>query len=149
MLVGASPVHQHCQAVRKPARGDRRRTPSTTRPAARRRAVEGSGMTERSPNPPRERLNRNAGSSKLPVSSSRETEDAMNPNQALWEKGDFTRIARSMRESGEAVAQGLGITRGLEVLDLGCGDGTTALPLAKLGARVLGVDIARNLVAAG
>jgi len=73
----------------------------------------------------------------------------VNPNKALWEKGDFTRIAQSMRESGEALVKGLGITRGLKVLDLGCGDGTTALPAAKLGAEVLGVDIARNLVAAG
>jgi ubiquinone/menaquinone biosynthesis C-methylase UbiE len=73
----------------------------------------------------------------------------MNPNQALWEKGDFTRIAGSMRESGEALVRGLGITKGLEVLDLGCGDGTTALPAARLGAQVLGVDIASNLVEAG
>jgi SAM-dependent methyltransferase len=73
----------------------------------------------------------------------------MNPNKALWEKGDFTRIAQSMRESGEALARELGITAGLEVLDLGCGDGTTAIPEAKLGARVLGVDIAKNLVEAG
>jgi len=73
----------------------------------------------------------------------------MNPNKALWEKGDFTRIAESMRESGEALVKGLGITKGLKVLDLGCGDGTTALPEAKLGADVLGVDIARNLVEAG
>lgn len=72
-----------------------------------------------------------------------------NPNKALWEKGDFTRIAGSMRESGEALVQRLGITKGLKVLDLGCGDGTTALPAAKLGADVLGVDIARNLVEAG
>jgi SAM-dependent methyltransferase len=73
----------------------------------------------------------------------------MNPNKALWEKGDFTRIAQSMRESGEAFAKGLGIGKGLKVLDLGCGDGTTAIPEAKLGADVLGVDIARNLVEAG
>src|SRR6478752_5479531 len=73
----------------------------------------------------------------------------MNPNKALWEKGDFTRIAESMRESGEALVNGLGITKGLKVLDLGCGDGTTALPEARIGADVLGVDIARNLVAAG
>ena len=72
-----------------------------------------------------------------------------NPNKALWEKGDFTRIAASMRESGEAFVKSLGITRGLKVLDLGCGDGTTALPEALLGADVLGVDIASNLVAAG
>jgi ubiquinone/menaquinone biosynthesis C-methylase UbiE len=73
----------------------------------------------------------------------------MNPNKALWEKGDFTRIAESMRKSGEALVKGLGITKGLKVLDLGCGDGTTALPEARLGADVLGVDIARNLVEAG
>lgn len=73
----------------------------------------------------------------------------MNPNKALWEKGDFTRIAASMRESGEALVATLGVTKGLKVLDLGCGDGTTALPAAKLGADVLGVDIARNLVEAG
>ena len=72
-----------------------------------------------------------------------------NPNKALWEKGDFTRIADTMRESGEALVQRLGITKGLKVLDLGCGDGTTALPEAKLGADVLGIDIARNLVDAG
>ena len=73
----------------------------------------------------------------------------MNPNKALWEKGDFTRIAQSMRESGEALVNSLEITKGLQVLDLGCGDGTTALPEAKLGAEVLGLDIASNLVAAG
>ena len=73
----------------------------------------------------------------------------MNPNKALWEKGDFTRIAASMRESGEALVGRLGVTKGLKVLDLGCGDGTTALPAARLGADVLGVDIARNLVEAG
>lgn len=73
----------------------------------------------------------------------------VNPNQALWEKGDFTRIAVSMRESGEALIQGLGISGGLQILDLGCGDGTTAVPAAMLGADVVGVDIARNLVEAG
>jgi ubiquinone/menaquinone biosynthesis C-methylase UbiE len=73
----------------------------------------------------------------------------MNPNKALWEKGDFTRIAASMRQSGEALVNAIGVTKGLDVLDLGCGDGTTALPAAELGANVVGVDIARNLVAAG
>src|SRR6201994_1609541 len=72
-----------------------------------------------------------------------------NPNKELWEKGDFTRIAASMRESGEELVGGLGIEPGTRVLDLGCGDGTTALPAARRGADVLGVDIAANLVAAG
>jgi ubiquinone/menaquinone biosynthesis C-methylase UbiE len=78
-----------------------------------------------------------------------ESQPATNPNQALWERGDFTRIAASMRESGEAVVGKLGVLDGLDVLDLGSGDGTTAVPAAKLGANVLGVDIASNLVAAG
>lgn len=73
----------------------------------------------------------------------------MNPNKALWEKGDFTEIASLMRESGEAVVKSLEITPPLRVLDLGCGDGTTAVPLALLGADVVGIDIASNLVAAG
>ncbi len=73
----------------------------------------------------------------------------MNPNKALWEKGDFTRIAAAMRESGEQLVADLGIGAGMHVLDLGCGDGTTALPSAVQGADVLGVDIADNLVAAG
>ncbi len=73
----------------------------------------------------------------------------MNPNKALWEKGDFTRIAASMRKSGDALIESLGVTAGMNVLDLGCGDGTTAVPSAKRGADVLGVDIAANLVEAG
>ena len=77
------------------------------------------------------------------------TNQPSNPNKALWEKGDFTQIAATMRESGEALMASVGITAGLDVLDLGCGDGTTALPAAELGANVLGVDIAENLVAAG
>src|SRR5436305_6657347 len=75
--------------------------------------------------------------------------NTMNANKALWERGDFTRIAQSMRESGEALVKELGVTPGLRVLDVGCGDGTTAVPAAQLGADVLGVDIASNLVAAG
>jgi SAM-dependent methyltransferase len=73
----------------------------------------------------------------------------MNANKALWEKGDFTRIAESMRESGEDLVEKLGVTDQLRILDLGCGDGTTAVPAAQLGADVLGVDIATNLVEAG
>src|SRR4026207_2111779 len=73
----------------------------------------------------------------------------MNPNKALWEKGDFTQIAQTMRQSGAELVAKIGITKGLKILDLGCGDGTTAIPEAKLGADVLGVDIASNLVEAG
>jgi ubiquinone/menaquinone biosynthesis C-methylase UbiE len=73
----------------------------------------------------------------------------VNPNKTLWEKGDFTQIAQVMRRSGEALVAELGVVKGMKVLDLGCGDGTTAIPEAQAGAEVLGVDIASNLVAAG
>src|SRR5438874_7282300 len=75
--------------------------------------------------------------------------NVVNPNKALWGKGDFTEIAAFMRQSGEAVVESLGITPPLRALDLGCGDGTTAVPLARAGAEVTGIDIARNLVEAG
>src|SRR5436189_1796413 len=73
----------------------------------------------------------------------------MNPNKALWEKGDFTEIAAFMRQSGEVLVKSLGIRTPMRILDVGCGDGTTALPLARLGAEVVGIDIAKNLVDAG
>jgi SAM-dependent methyltransferase len=83
------------------------------------------------------------------MSTNTPTNPSANPNKALWEKGDFTRIAEAMRGSGEALAASLGVTPGMDVLDVACGDGTTAVPEAQLGATVLGVDIAENLVAAG
>jgi ubiquinone/menaquinone biosynthesis C-methylase UbiE len=83
------------------------------------------------------------------VASTQEGTRPMNANKTLWEKGDFTQLAESMRDSGEALVAGLGLTNGLRILDLGCGDGTTAVPAAKMGAEVLGVDIAANLVSAG
>src|SRR5712675_1866619 len=95
------------------------------------------------------RVHQLPGTETVKESDSHYMSTAINPNQALWEKGDFTQIAASMRESGEALVKSLGISKGLKVLDLGCGDGTTALPEAKLGADVLGVDIAKNLVEAG
>jgi ubiquinone/menaquinone biosynthesis C-methylase UbiE len=83
------------------------------------------------------------------MSTTNQAAAGANPNKALWEKGDFTRVAQAMRASGETLVNSLGITEGMKVLDLGCGDGTTAVPAAMLGADVLGVDIAANLVAAG
>ena len=80
---------------------------------------------------------------------STKSQPATNPNQALWEKGDFTRIAASMRDSGDALVDTLDISEGLDVLDLGSGDGTTAVPAAQRGANVVGVDLAGNLVEAG
>src|SRR4051812_30794882 len=72
-----------------------------------------------------------------------------NPNKELWEKGDFTRIAATMRDSGDSFVESLGVTDGMDVLDVGSGDGTTAVPEAQRGATVLAVDISEPLVAAG
>lgn len=72
-----------------------------------------------------------------------------NENRALCERGNFTRITAMLRDSGEGLARELGITKGRQVLDLDCGDGTTAMPIAHLGAEMLGVDMARNLLEAG
>ncbi len=72
-----------------------------------------------------------------------------NPSKALWEKGDFTEIAAFMRQSGEALVLSLGLKMPLRALDLACGDGTTAVPLAQLGAEVTGVDIVGKFVEAG
>jgi ubiquinone/menaquinone biosynthesis C-methylase UbiE len=85
----------------------------------------------------------------LPHNGNLNERKKMNTNKVLWEKGDFTKIAAFMRQSGEAVVQSLGMTATLRVLDLGCGDGTTAIPLGLLGAEVVGLDVARNLVEAG
>src|SRR5262249_60309456 len=52
-------------------------------------------------------------------------------------------------DSGKSLVKRIGSKKGMKVLDVASGDGTTALPAAKLGADVLGVDIARNLVEAG
>src|SRR5262249_21550323 len=119
---------------RAPPRIDRR-PPSRRDPA-------GGRHGHRAPRPP------SPLSRKEPIMTINQTAQP-NANKALWERGDFTRIAATMRGSGEALVGSLGITRGLDVLDLGSGDGTTAIPAAELGADVLAVDIASNLVAAG
>ena len=61
----------------------------------------------------------------------------INPNKALWEKGDFTRIAASMRESGDGLVGQLGISEGLEVLDLATGnEAPTSIPATYLRVTV-------------
>ena len=74
----------------------------------------------------------------------------MNPNQALWENGDFTRIAESMRDSGEALVKELGIANGMAVLDVGCGCGVTTIELARAvgpSGHVVGLDVSEPMLA--
>jgi len=111
------------------------------------RAARSAGRTDQ--NEETETMNTMTAPARIPAGPAPARAPSANPNKALWEKGDFTRIARTMRESGEALVRTIGVSPGERVLDLGCGDGTTALPAARLGADVLGVDIASNLVRAG
>src|SRR5262245_22980676 len=125
-------------------RSTRSRTRSCRTTASRSCASVGTPATS-----PRKRPTCDGSSSSQSARQPIRKELLVNPNKALWEKGDFTRIADGMRRSGEELVAEIGVERGMQLLDLGCGDGTTAIPAARLGANVLGVDIASNLVAAG
>ena len=85
------------------------------------------------------------------VSSEQSGKDNVNESkQGIVGKGQLTRIAASMRESGEAVVAGLGITAGMKVLDFGMRRRDDGPPGGQARRpHVLGVDIASNLVAAG
>jgi len=66
--------------------------------------------------------------------------------KAMWMAGDFGMLAARMTEPAEAFVGRLSIARGAKLLDVACGTGNTAIPAARLGAIVTGVDIAPNLL---
>lgn len=66
--------------------------------------------------------------------------------KATWMAGDFGQLARLTAEWGANFVERLGVTPGTRVLDVACGTGNTAIPAAKAGAKVTGVDIATNLL---
>lgn len=66
--------------------------------------------------------------------------------KATWMAGDFGRIASFTAQEGENFVARLGIKAGSKVLDVACGTGNTAIPSARAGADVVGVDIATNLL---
>src|SRR5690242_20903467 len=66
--------------------------------------------------------------------------------RATWIAGDFGQIARFYATEAEKFVNGLGLKPGSKVLDVACGTGNLALPAARLGASVTGVDIAPNLI---
>jgi SAM-dependent methyltransferase len=61
-----------------------------------------------------------------------------------WMAGDFGQIANFTAPEAENFVARIGIRPGAKVLDVACGTGNTAIPAAKAGASVTGVDIARN-----
>ena len=100
--------------------GTRISAPITSRQSRIRTAADTTSATERSfgcqPKPTREPRAIPRGPDRLRLCEANDKvafmNDPNNPNKALWEKGDFTRIAARMRESGEALVQQLGITKG-------------------------------------
>ena len=66
--------------------------------------------------------------------------------RATWIAGDFGEIARSIAKGGEEFVERLNVGPGMKVLDVACGTGNLALPAARKGADVTGVDIAPNLI---
>lgn len=66
--------------------------------------------------------------------------------KATWMAGDFGQIAKHLESAAEAIITRLALTPGTRVLDVACGNGNEALPAARMGAAVTGVDIATNLL---
>jgi ubiquinone/menaquinone biosynthesis C-methylase UbiE len=67
--------------------------------------------------------------------------------RAIWMAGDLLPIARSYATGAERFIKRLGVGRGDTVLDVACGTGNLAIPAARAGARVYGIDIAPYLIA--
>jgi 2-polyprenyl-3-methyl-5-hydroxy-6-metoxy-1,4-benzoquinol methylase len=66
--------------------------------------------------------------------------------KATWEAGDFGQVAARMTKNAEGFVERLNLQPGARVLDVACGSGNLAIPAAKRGCEVTGVDIAANLV---
>src|SRR6185369_14299572 len=66
--------------------------------------------------------------------------------RATWMAGDFGVIARQVQETNEEIVARLNLASGTRVLDVACGTGNSAIPAARQGADVTGVDIAPNLL---
>jgi ubiquinone/menaquinone biosynthesis C-methylase UbiE len=68
--------------------------------------------------------------------------------RATWMDGDYDTFSRYMERGAEEILTEWNIQSGETVLDVGCGSGQTALPAARQGAIVSGIDIAANLIEA-
>jgi SAM-dependent methyltransferase len=67
--------------------------------------------------------------------------------KATWEAGDYATFATYMEPGAVDLLKAWGVERGQRLLDVGCGAGQLAIPAARMGLKVTGVDIAANLVA--
>jgi ubiquinone/menaquinone biosynthesis C-methylase UbiE len=66
--------------------------------------------------------------------------------KATWMAGDFGKVAEFAASDAARFVDGLPLKSGMQVLDVACGTGNTAIPEARKGAKVTGVDIATNLL---
>lgn len=89
------------------------------------------------------RFNRFGGAKPTGAVDIRQIKESM---KAAWTAGDFGVVAKTVTGAAEAFVHRIGIASGMKVLDIACGTGNTAIPEAKLGALVTGVDIAANLL---
>jgi ubiquinone/menaquinone biosynthesis C-methylase UbiE len=87
------------------------------------------------------------GGSIMTTASSPEFDALKSRLKSTWMAGDFSQIAKCIESTAETFVDRLNIQPGTKVLDVACGSGNLAIPAAKKGADVTGVDIADNLVA--
>ncbi|HVF46754.1 MAG TPA: class I SAM-dependent methyltransferase [Pyrinomonadaceae bacterium] len=69
-----------------------------------------------------------------------------NKLRGMWIAGDFGEIAKSIEAGAEEFVARLDLKPGTRVLDVACGTGNLAIPAARAGAEVTGIDIAPNLI---
>ncbi len=66
--------------------------------------------------------------------------------RAIWTAGDFSQIAKAYTEGAAQFVERLNVQPGMNFLDVACGNGNLAIPAARLGATVTGMDIAPSMV---
>jgi SAM-dependent methyltransferase len=81
-----------------------------------------------------------------PAPAPNDADPLVTRNRAVWSVGEFDRVAAGYRHDAEALIERLDLAPGERVLDLACGSGNLALPAARTGAAVTGIDIAPQLL---
>ena len=69
--------------------------------------------------------------------------------RAIWAAGDYGALSELIRDVGELVVERAGVESGMKVLDVACGTGNAALPAARAGADVTGLDLVPELLEGG
>ena len=76
-------------------------------------------------------------------------EEFKEQQRAIWDSGDYAALSEYISQVGELVVERAGVGAGMDVLDVACGTGNAALPAARAGAKVTGLDLAPKLLNAG